>query len=472
MTAQYFRYVTTYQGQTIPAWSNTWPGTDGCGSYRTLSLTATPISAPPGNSGPSTYGQADYLISPAKLRNSGLRRGVPPYRFTDYQTGFVKYKEQLVRTNWATTGVNVWYQYGKCSGAQCTPTETSRSCTGPQYSTYYEQSSAYDFSFYQLYERSRLNEADVRVQLESVQNELLAEASTSYDALTDLAEIRDIPGTVTQITKDLTEILSTLKGRHTRDVLRRARSIRPKDLLKHPNKMLRRFGGEWMNYRYGIMPLVYSYRDIMKLMSQGKGTWTRKHRIVSPQATGQTLPSSGSTYRVADVNGKVVVRGEVFQWFTSSEISRLSSVGMNPLVTAWELIPYSFVFDWFVDIGGYIAAATSSNWAQTKFACLSRRDSYTETVSVHLPNRDKTITIVNKTPTNWLGANPPATPNVIISNPAGDYPLYMKTVETYRRWNISFTPVTPVWNPSLNWRRLIDGAYLVLSNLGSLLKRL
>jgi hypothetical protein len=40
----------------------------------------------------------------------------------------------------------------------------------------------------------------------------------------------------------------------------------------------------------------------------------------------------------------------------------LQSVGLgryDPLLTAWELTPFSFVFDWFVDIGGFLESLSA-----------------------------------------------------------------------------------------------------------------
>lgn len=474
MARTYYRYVTTWNAPTVPAWSNVWPGSGGC-SNRTLSLTATDITDPPAPGSPLTVGQDDYVIPASGRRYSGMNRGgVPPYRMTDYSIGRKTYEECLVKKHWATTPVNVFYQFGNVPyvAGNCVPTESHRLQTGPLYSTYDEQFRAYDYWPYPTYTRSEMSTGLVQAELDSLRNELLAEASTSYDALTDIAQIRDIPRTLAQIAGDLAKILGSLKSRFGRDVLRRAKSISPHDLLKHPDRLLKTFGGEWMNYRYGIMPLVYSYRDIMKLMKRGQEVRTYRQRTITPTNTGQSMPSASSIWKVKDCTGSIQLRGEVFQWFSSAEIARLSSVGMNPIVTAWELIPYSFVLDWFIDVGSYIAAATCSNWAQTKYACLSKREKYTTTTKVNLPVANQTLTVVNKLPTNWWGAAPPATPNVVIKNDAGEYLIFTEIVDMYSRWNISVSPVVPVFNPSLNWRRLIDGAVLSLNQLGRLFRRL
>ncbi len=37
-----------------------------------------------------------------------------------------------------------------------------------------------------------------------------------------------------------------------------------------------------------------------------------------------------------------------------------SLASMNPVSIAWELIPYSFVIDWVIDIGGYLRSLESA----------------------------------------------------------------------------------------------------------------
>lgn len=41
---------------------------------------------------------------------------------------------------------------------------------------------------------------------------------------------------------------------------------------------------------------------------------------------------------------------------------------MNPAVTAWELVTYSFIIDWFIDIGQWLAAASFLTFNHQHFA--------------------------------------------------------------------------------------------------------
>lgn len=62
---------------------------------------------------------------------------------------------------------------------------------------------------------------------------------------------------------------------------------------------------------------------------------------------------------------------------SSTSISTLSQyTSLNPLSIAWELTPYSFVADWFVDIGGYLRMAETALLSGLQFHSGFRTDSY------------------------------------------------------------------------------------------------
>jgi hypothetical protein len=117
-------------------------------------------------------------------------------------------------------------------------------------------------------------------------------------------------------------------------------------------------GNSWLEYRYGWKPLLSSIYGIVNfersIASHRKliGRATSKNRWhVFKAASGLNPPQIydvthsrrceiGITYRVSQ------------PWLF--DLTR--AVSLNPLAIAWELAPYSFVVDWFIDIGGYMQA--------------------------------------------------------------------------------------------------------------------
>lgn len=471
MTTSYKRYMNIYNQPVVPSWSTVWPGQLGCGA-KTLSLTATTIPGAPTYNPEYTYEPEVTTQWKTGARSNGRTGSRPPYMFTNYSVGKITTRQFLISKHLGGSAYNCWKQWGIVTripppSGTCTPVVYNAVGTGPLYSTYDEVSRT--FSGLNTYEQYVINPGDVTSALNDLRNELISESMSSYDLLTDVAEIREIPRMIAHISSTLFEIMRSLRSRHGSRALRAAASLRPSVLLKSPNKVLKRLGSDWMTYRYGIMPLVYSYRDIQKLLKRGKEVRTYKSRTINPTPTGSYIPPSTSTYWLKRAEGNITVRGEVFQYFTSSEIARLSGIRINPLVTAWELIPYSFVLDWFVNVGNYIATRTCQTWAQRKWACLSRRDNYSLVTYLHKPQQDITISVTDKVPTGWWG-NTPDTPDVVIKNDEGNYMYDQVTYDTYTRWVIPIAYAPLQYNPSLNWRRLVDSAVLSLNQLNRVLR--
>jgi len=291
----------------------------------------------------------------------------------------------------------------------------------------------------------------------------------TYDLLTECAEARELPRMMVSISKDMLNIGRALLGRHSLGDIRLG-ALRPLYwLLDHPQRAMRKLGREWMQYRYGIMPLVYSYRDINKLLNRGFNTSFRKTSVIRPTPTDVSLPSASTSYVWKEDVGEILVRGNVFQHFDTRERAWAAGVGINPFVTAWELIPYSFVFDWFVNMGDYITAKTTTSFTGVRFACISTRYKYTTKTWQHFPNQDIVLTSTATTG----NCNPSGYPAVYVTidRPEESQLLQEVVYDNYDRyvWNLSDVPLS--FNPSLKWRRLMDAGVMANNLLGIFNKR-
>lgn len=364
-----------------------------------------------------------------------------------------------------TSGYDVYYQYGRVPfiGGNCVPTPSDAPHTGPLRSEWRNVTHEIVCTSYTT---NGFDANDLSKAVASVQADVTNRALTSYDILTDLAEAREIPSLVRSVSSDLYSILRSLNSRFKTSDMRTAAFISPKQLLKHPMRALRKLGSEWMAYRYGIMPLVYSYRDMLKTVKRGQEVTSKASAVVNPKPTGVTLPGSTSTYKWVEYVGSHVVSGTVYQYFPWGQgTAQLASLGFNPLVTAWELIPYSFVIDWFVNVGDYIAAKTSMPLSRMNWACISQRSNYTKKTWVHYPSETRYGYISNKLPTNWYGSSPPTPANRDVTNPEGSQLLTEEETQSYSRWLFNLGDARLQLNPSLNWRRLVDTAVMSLNQL-------
>lgn len=219
------------------------------------------------------------------------------------------------------------------------------------------------------------------------------------------------------------------------------------------------FDDAWMEYRYGWTPLLSDVHEATKLAcesSKDEGvTYSNRSSMtlsvfdgeftksgIGPTLQGLTLCKQYSYARVVD---------SCRAWWSfklNSIMSGLNKYGLlNPAETAWELIPYSFVIDWFVNVGDVIGSlGTLGSVASFKGGIQVKRTSIVN-VSHH---------VVSGTPP-WWKSNTPIR--------LGDGSSLR--LEYYSRTSLGSFPI-PVLQPTVNpfaehSSRIIDSAYLLSS---------
>lgn len=163
------------------------------------------------------------------------------------------------------------------------------------------------------------------------------------------------------------------EGMQTLAMLRKATKLRKlvfefaRDVVKHrgykkirpgPTQGQRRLdyvNSKWLEYRYGWMPLVHSIYDLVDaLRKQRVSSWVYLEGRSGRKE--QRIDIVGSTSSISNPRKRLKVDGSYraklganFSLPTGYEFSDFTS--LNPLLIAWELVPFSFIADWFVGIG-------------------------------------------------------------------------------------------------------------------------
>lgn len=124
----------------------------------------------------------------------------------------------------------------------------------------------------------------------------------------------------------------------------------------------------WLEFTYGFTPLISDIRGIAEniigvvrnayftLKGVGKHDLRERSKIAGPSGHVGVANVSGFT--------KVTLGVQMRPGFDSS-LARWTS--LNPFTVAYELIPYSFVFDWIYDLGGYMRNLETSLLYQGEF---------------------------------------------------------------------------------------------------------
>lgn len=146
----------------------------------------------------------------------------------------------------------------------------------------------------------------------------------------------------------------------------------------------KRWANEWLAFQYGWKPLLGSiYGAAMEscevVINQLKHVSAKVERpLVLPTFyTTSTGPSAAipSGYPVQnDGYGKYVCVLKVSLRNPSWDLARWTS--LNPLSLAWELLPYSFVVDWFIDVGSYLRDFETACLYNLRFVNGYRADFY------------------------------------------------------------------------------------------------
>lgn len=306
--------------------------------------------------------------------------------------------------------------------------------------------------------------SDVADAVSSTQQAAYADALNTYDLLSELAEsgetFRYLLGRVEGAAESLREFAHADEPTHER-----ARTKTARDLLRSSDRALRRYGSRWMEYRYAIMPLIYSFKDVRELLKDRNAVFkTGRSNATIIVDLESSRSSDHQTYQKAQ--GTIEVKSTYKVAYDYGALHRVASqIRLNPFTTAWELIPFSFVVDWFANVGTAVTAATSLDLSSQGLGCTAiKRDYVEETRLWDMRNFSKTKTL--------SGA---ACGNLTVSHShvmSCDEILKKVSLQSYDRKLYRSTEFDVNFDPYLNWKRILDGIVLSYQPTKKLLRSL
>lgn len=207
----------------------------------------------------------------------------------------------------------------------------------------------------------------------------------------------------------------------------------------------------YLAVRMGILPLLSELEGALKALCSGNPKRLTARGMVSTQAqtngTSSISVGDGSYDLVISITRTLDIRFGIL--YQTDSISRLAAqFGLTrPLSSAWELLPWSFVADWLVDVGGWLDAIQPAAFTQTLGAWESTRETIVKTV---------TVTAHRKT----YVANPGVSYDCNLSGGSVETTI----LKSRRRWEPA-APTLPSLGTGLTSLRSLDLAALMLQRL-------
>lgn len=209
----------------------------------------------------------------------------------------------------------------------------------------------------------------------------------------------------------------------------------------------------WLEMRYAWRPLLFDLQDIHEALERlANGVETPLQRAYGVKEDSSSLSQFGSGAFTGPL-GSGLAAGflPTYSRVSMASTSAHASVGLkvkasavysaDPLVTMWELIPFSFIMDWFVSIGAALSAFSPFAGGNLQYSGigLTRVSTVTESFSLQVA-----------TPT-WVYDFGSTTPSVLTT-----------TTEIYQRYEKQPTPVIGL-DINLDMFKLLDLLALILA---------
>lgn len=140
--------------------------------------------------------------------------------------------------------------------------------------------------------------------------------------------------------------------------LRAANLDRGRHMPKPANAPVKRdAAGNWLALQYGWKPLLQDIHGGMVFVDHQLRNPTVKTYRVRRYAGGSKSRKHNLPHTIVDTwcPGSLVSSQDIVARIKEKNVARLSGL-MDPASVAWELLPYSFVVDWFIPIGNYLSA--------------------------------------------------------------------------------------------------------------------
>lgn len=171
-----------------------------------------------------------------------------------------------------------------------------------------------------------------------------------------LGEYKSTAKTVGDLARSVAGVVSSMNPNR---VLAKAVRVRKNNRTRAQKDLV----NSWLAYCYGLRPMMSDITNSLQMLNKR----LEDGYYMTSSVTGHCSFSKVENHRGSDPfnPNKVYTRRSTLtqsckilaRYKVNSNVKALAEVGItNPLLTAWELVPYSFVFDWIFPVGDYLSS--------------------------------------------------------------------------------------------------------------------
>lgn len=220
-------------------------------------------------------------------------------------------------------------------------------------------------------------------------------------------------------------------------------------------KTMTEFASAWMEYRYGWRTLMYDLEAAQNSVARASAAKNRLDRYTAHESIVDrtAFSDSGSFHTPTGYRGVSGCAAQVSSYRTRRVDIRAGAgvsqttfpdFTINPLLTAWELVPYSFIVDWFVDVGSVVAAHTPTLGRELEYMWISTKQTNVSNVSASWEPKPSSGLV------QYTGSSGQA------------YDEYTETI--YDRYPVAEIPFSLSLNPRLDFSKYADLAAMAIQS--------